>query len=54
LGASSWCTGNEIRLGRNSNRSEPYETSRNNFVVVAPNGCGSARKVHIHLVCSKG
>ena len=54
MGASTWCAGNEIRLCGNSSRSKPYEPGRNNFVLVTPNGPGSASKVHIHVVCSRG
>jgi hypothetical protein len=53
-GASTWCAGNEIRLRGNSSRSKPYEPSRNNFVLGTPNGRGSASKVHLHVVGSRG
>ena len=33
---------------------EPYEVSRNNFVLGTPNNGGSASEVHIHAVCNRG
>jgi hypothetical protein len=53
-GASARHAGNEIRLERNGGWSKPYEPNRNNFVLGTPNGRGSASKVHIHVVWSRG
>ena len=39
---------------REQHPDKPYEPSRNNFVLGTPNGRGSASKVNIHVVGSRG